>query len=405
MAKNKENDLLIKVISVLISFGLWIYLTNVENPTKSMRIYNVPVRLENQESIEEQDLILLPNQEIMVTLTVEGPASEVYRSTANDFRVVADLEDVALRKGRNEIPIEIVQYPSTINISPSRSVTATVNLDDLVEREVDIVSQFNAVAADGFFALPVTLEPSVALIRGPASFVNQVTNLAVRGEQTGLTSDYSETLSLIPVGEGNNEVENIGIEPLFADLTVTIYPTKTVEVNPVTAGTLNPGLDLKSVVASPETIVVAGPSNVLAQLERVDTARIDLATITESKNFIAGLVIPDNIHVVGGESNVQIAATVEALGTKTVSKTLSVTGLDENLEALLSSNFVNVRLRGVQSQLDLTTAENVTATLDLSDFGVGVHTVAPDVMLPVGLVHEAVEPESITVTIVQITEP
>jgi YbbR domain-containing protein len=405
MAKNKENDLLIKVISVLISFGLWIYLTNVENPTKSMRIYNVPVRLESQESIEDQDLILLPNQEIMVTLTVEGPASEVYRTTANDFRVVADLEDVALRKGRNEIPIEIVQYPSTINISPSRSVTVTVNLDDLVEREVDIVSQFNAVAAEGFFALPVTLEPSVGLIRGPASFVNQVTNLAVRGEKSGLTSEYTETLSLVPVGEGNNEVENIGIEPLFADLTVMIYPTKTVEVNPVTTGILNPGLDLKSVIPSPKTIVVAGPANVLAQLERVNTARIDLATITESKNFIAGLVIPDNIHVVGGESNVQIAATVEALGTKTVSKNLSVTGLEEGLEAQLSSNFVNVRLRGVQSQLDTTTAENITATLDLADFGVGVHTVMPDVMLPVGLVHEVVEPESITVTIVQITEP
>ena len=405
MAKIKENDLLIKVISVLISFGLWIYITNVENPTKSMRIYNVSVRLENQESIEEQDLILLPDQEIMVTLTVEGPASEVYRTIANDFRVVADLEDVALKKGRNEIPIEIVQYPSNINISPSRNVTATVTLDDLVEREVDIVSQFNAVAANGFFALPVTLEPSVALIRGPATFVNQVTSLAVRGEQTGLTSEYSETLSLVPIGEGNNELENIEIDPLFAALTVTVYPTKTVEVNPVTAGTLNPGLDLKSVVPSPETIVVAGPSNVLAQLERIDTARIDLATITESKNFIAGLVIPDNIHVVDGESNVQIATTVEALGTKTVSKNLSVTGLDEGLEAELSSNFVNIRLRGVQSQLDLTTEENLTATLDLADFGVGVHTITPDVVLPVGLVQEVVEPESITVTITQRTEP
>lgn len=405
MAKSKENDLLIKILSVLISFGLWIYLTNVENPTKSMRIYNVSVRLENQESIEEQDLVLLPGQELVVTLTIEGPASEVYRTTANDFRVVADLEDVALRKGRNEIPIEIVQYPSNINITPSRNVTATVNLDDLVEREVDIVSQFNAVAADGFFALPVTLEPARGLIRGPASYVNQVTTLAVRGEAIGLTADHEETLSLVPLGEGNNEIENIEMDPLFSDLTVTVYPTKTVEVNPVTTGTINPGLDLISVLPNPASIVVAGPANVLEQLTRISTARIDLATVTETKSIIAGLVLPENVYAVNGDSNVQVTATVEALGTKTISKTLSLTGLASGLETGLSSNFVNIRIRGVQTQLDKTTAENITATLDLSGLEAGVHTIKPDIVLPVGLVHEAVEPESITVTITQITQP
>lgn len=405
MAKNKENDLLIKILSVLISFGLWIYLTNVENPTKSMRIYNVSVRLENQESIEEQGLILLPGQELVVTLTIEGPASEVYRTTANDFRVVADLEDVALRKGRNEIPIEIVQYPSNINITPSRSVTATVNLDDLVEREVDIVSQFNAVAAEGFFALPVTLKPARGMIRGPASYVNQVTTLAVRGEKAGLTSNYQETLSLVPLGEGNNEIENIEMDPLFSDLSVTVYPTKTVEVNPVTAGALNPGLDLISVLPNPQSIVVAGPGNVLEQLTRISTARIDLATITETKSIIAGLVLPENVYAVNGDSNVQVTATVEALGTKSISKNLSVTGLAEGLETSLSSNFVNIRIRGVQTQLDQTTAETITATLDLAGLAVGTHDIKPDIVLPVGLVHEAVEPESITVTITQITQP
>lgn len=405
MAKSKENDLLIKILSVLISFGLWIYLTNVENPTKSMRIYNVPVRLENQESIEEQDLILLPGQELVVILTIEGPASDVYRTTANDFRVVADLEDIALRKGRNEIPIEIVQYPSNINITPSRNVTATVNLDDLVEREVDIVSQFNAVAAEGFFALPVSLEPARGLIRGPASFVNQVTTLVVRGEATDLASDYKETLSLVPIGEGNNEVEHIEMDPLFSDLTVTVYPTRTVEVNPVTGGTLNAGLDLISVQSAPPSIIVAGPPNVLDQLKRIDTARIDLATITETKSIIAGLVLPENVYAVNGDSNVQVTATVEALGSKTVSKNLSLTGLVEGMDAQLSSNFVNIRIRGVQAQLDQTTAENITATLDLAGLEAGIHTIKPDIMLPVGLVHETVEPESITVTITAITEP
>ncbi|HCW74132.1 MAG TPA: hypothetical protein DHM90_10410, partial [Clostridiaceae bacterium] len=76
MAKQKGSDLFLKIASLILSFSLWIYIINVENPIKTMRVYNVPVRLENLENIAEQNLALLPNQDIMVTLQVTGPASE-----------------------------------------------------------------------------------------------------------------------------------------------------------------------------------------------------------------------------------------------------------------------------------------------------------------------------------------
>ena len=159
---------------MILSFAIWVYIINVENPTKTMKVYNVPVKLENLANIEDQKLALLPNQEIMVTLNVKGPASEVYRTVASDFRVVADLNDLALKKGINEVPIEITSYPSGLDISQNTTVKAIVQLDDYVEREVSVISDYVASPDLGSYVGGITVNPGSATIKGPAEYVNSI---------------------------------------------------------------------------------------------------------------------------------------------------------------------------------------------------------------------------------------
>ncbi|NCC79565.1 MAG: hypothetical protein EOM07_08190, partial [Clostridia bacterium] len=230
MAKQKGSDILLKIISLILSFSLWIYIINVENPIKTMRVYNVPVRLENLENIDEQNLALLPNQDVMVTLTVKGPASEVYRSVASNFRVIADLDDIALKAGPNEVPIEITSYPSDIDVTPSSNVKAIIYLDDYLEREVSIVSQYEAVAAEDHFVAGITFNPSSATVKGPAEYVNRVTALAARGSRENLDIDYKEIVSLVPIDENGNVVNHVIVSPLYVEVNVEVFETKTVPV-------------------------------------------------------------------------------------------------------------------------------------------------------------------------------
>lgn len=39
----KEKNLLVKFVCLFMAFGLWIYVSNVENPIKQYTITNVPV--------------------------------------------------------------------------------------------------------------------------------------------------------------------------------------------------------------------------------------------------------------------------------------------------------------------------------------------------------------------------
>ncbi|ETJ34616.1 YbbR family protein, partial [human gut metagenome] len=50
--KNKNKTLIPKLISLLLSLGLWIYISNVENPMRTYEVRNIPVELVNLDSLK-----------------------------------------------------------------------------------------------------------------------------------------------------------------------------------------------------------------------------------------------------------------------------------------------------------------------------------------------------------------
>lgn len=404
MAKEKKSDLFLKIASVILSFAIWVYIINVENPTKTMKVYNVPVKLENLANIEDQKLALLPNQEIMVTLSVKGPASEVYRTVASDFRVIADLNDLALKKGNNEVPIEITSYPSGLDISQNTTVKAVVLLDDYVEREVSVVSDYVASPNAGSYVGGVTVNPSSATIKGPAEYVNSVTSLLAKGSKDKLAEDYKEIVALVPVDEKGNTVSNVIVNPLYVEVNVQVFNTKKVPINITSEGKLNEGLDLKELTVEPSEITIAGPDKILEQIKSIDTEKIMLTTITESKDLLQGIILPTGVIAVNGESRVTVHAEVEAFGTNTISKKLTTIGLENGLEANLSSNSINIIMSGTTSKLGEVTEESITAELNLTGLGEGSYEITPRIVLPVGVVEISHSPQVISVTLTKKVE-
>lgn len=405
MAKQKRSDLFLRIASLILSFSLWIYIINVENPIKTMKVYNVPVRIENLENISEQNLALLPNQDIMVTLTVKGPASEVYRSVASNFRVVGDLDDLALKAGINEIPIEITSYPADIDVTPSGNVKAVIYLDDYLERDVNIISQYAATPAEGHFVSATTFNPSSATVKGPAQYVNKVTSLAARGTREGLTEDHKEIVPLVALDENGNEVSHVVVTPLYVEVSIQVYETKSVPIIVDTAGEVGEGLELTDTTVAPKELLIAGPSSLLSQVTSVTTEEIDLGTISESSDLIKNLILPEGILSVEGIKSVTVKFTVETFETKTISKKLTTIGLGEGFAVDLSSNSINITVSGTQSALAEISEESITAELDLTNLALGEYELRPKIVLPVGIIETSYSPNVISVTIRLESDP
>ena len=364
-----------------------------------MKVYNVPVRIENLENIKEQNLALLPNQDFMVTLTVKGPASDVYRSVASNFRVVADLEDLALKKGSNEIPIKITDSPEQLDVSPSSNLKATIILDDYVERDISIVSQYEASPEIGKYINGITFNPITSKVKGAAEYVNRVPSLAAKGERGSLSGDHQEIVTLVLIDEDNNEVNHVTVSPLYVEVTVEVYNTKTVPITVSSEGEIGEGLELKELTPSIKEILIAGPDSLLSQVNEIATEKVDLKNIAETGEIIKSLVIPEGVIPVDGVTNVTVMATVEIFETKTITKKLTTTGLGDNLKADLSANSINITISGTKAVLDAITEEEITAELVLNELNPGTYEIKPTIVIPVGVSLREFNPQVISVTI------
>ena len=82
---DKRNEKVITIIvCVLLSFSLWVYISNVENVNRTIELKNVSVTIENESALSESKLVLLPDQVFEVNLRIEGPSN--HQSSFREFR-------------------------------------------------------------------------------------------------------------------------------------------------------------------------------------------------------------------------------------------------------------------------------------------------------------------------------
>lgn len=73
----KEKNLMVKLVCLLLSFGLWIYISNIENPIKQYTITNIPVQIVNLDVLKEDNLTLAPDQNFTISLTIQGTSTNI----------------------------------------------------------------------------------------------------------------------------------------------------------------------------------------------------------------------------------------------------------------------------------------------------------------------------------------
>lgn len=397
--KTKRKDILVKFVCVLISFGLWIYIYSVENPIKSYKLTGVPVEIINQDSIQNSKLILMPGQNFKVDLTLEGPASEVYRVRSEQFKIVADLSGYAVKKGNNPIPVQIVQYPSSINIKKNESLRVDIELDEYVEKSVPVKLDMDISTKTGFYSFDQVVKPDNVLVSGAASFVNNVKWVVAKGSAKNAEADISMSLPLKAVDEAMKDIKEVNISPSNAEVFIPVKKGKSVAVNVKTKGELTKNLLMKSIEPIPVRVEILGDDNVIKNIESLDTEPVDLSAITGSKDILARLALPKGVTVVGGTDTVSVKVTIEEVNQKNVTINLSTSGLPDTLKATLDKQQVTVVIKAPKSILDGIKEGDVTAALDLTGLVEGEHNLSPKIQVKEGSSLVSSTPEKVKVTI------
>lgn len=379
--KNKQK-VIVQLVCLLLSLGLWIYVTNIENPIKSYELSRVPVEIKNSDSLKDAGLALSPNQDFYVNLKIEGNSQDLFSIDKSDFTISVDLSEFVLKKGENKIAVSIQESPSTVKIKNSTGLTITVNTEEYATKEVPVKSKIDVISKSSYYVATPVFNPENIIVSGPESLVNRVTKVIAEGEESNAVKTIVKNYIITPVDENDKEVTGVQLSQKWAEATIEINEGKTVPIKINTTGTLPSGLKLKSITSNTTQVGITGPQSILNSITEIGTEVINLSEIKDTTNIEVALGIPEGILIHNGENSVVVNITVEKPQTKEFTIDYSMIGAQSGITVVPDTNKVTIKVSGFEDVLASITEANFTAELDVSEYAeAGEFTKSPTVNL------------------------
>ena len=416
----KEKNLMVKLVCLLLSFGLWIYISNIENPIKQYTITNIPVQIINLDVLKEDNLTLAPDQNFTISLTIQGTSTNIYSINKSQFTVVANLSNYTLKSGDNSIPVEITNSPNNVNIKNNGVLRINIKLENITEKTMPVKSELNVTTSNSTYVKNISFSTNQITVSGPEETVNEVSKLVVRGNVTANNSTTTASFPVVAVDSSGNVVNDVVLSTNNVQTTITVEKGKLVPIKVQTTGELRAGLTLENIIANPNTIKILGSESVLDSTDEILSEPINLNSITGNETIITNLIVPRNITLLPNENEINVDVKVSGADennsenvvngntetTKTFEIPITIEGNLSGYTANLSSNTVTVVLKGTKKELDNLQASNLSCKVDISKLTKEGRVVSPtiDINNENNVLVDSQNPQTVDVTFTKAEE-
>ena len=374
MQKNKMTSIL---LSLVIAFGMWLYVVTTVSQEHEDTYFNVPVVLTGESVLTENDLMITSDKDFKVSLTISGNRSELSKINSGNITVTADVKGIE-EEGEN-IPLTYkVSYPgdvaeNSLVVESRNPQYVYVDVEKRINNKpVPVEIIWEGATPEGFMCDKENrlLDVEEILITGPASVAEQIEKAVITvdlDDQRGsISQDYRYTLC---DAEGNAvDAEQIVANVAQIHLDVTIQMVKELPLRLDVIYGAGTSQDNTTITIEPETIRLAGGEAVLENLgESITLGKIDLSLIEKSQSTTFPITLPEGVTNLSGITEAVVTIRFAGLTTRefTVDNIL-ITNVPEGMTADVITEKLTVVLRGTPTDLANITEEDITATVDFT---------------------------------------
>lgn len=397
-----KRKLVYGLLSVLIAFGLWLYVVTVVNPEWEETFYNIPVALENEEILHDRGLMLVSEEDPKVTLRLSGNRADMIKLNSSNITLRADLSRI-YSAGEQTLSYSIV-YPGDVPNNAFEIVSQTPQQITLqvVERKskaVDVVLQLTG-AETGYMALEedALLDYEKITISGPADVIDRIVKAEVTIDLTGQKETINQEFDYVLKDAEGNEVSSKWIKATPQKIQCTIKIQKVLDVNVAVEVLEGAGLtagnyeviyynqETGEIISNP--IAISGSETQLSVAESAGVLKdnklffdttIDLA-------LTAGTSTGNGLEIVVGDldigelltpyeltnhSEINVVKVVVRIKNRDA-KTLRITKIDpinipNGLQVDIKTKFLDVTIRGLAESMPYIKEADITVQVDFSN--------------------------------------
>ncbi len=400
-----DSKALYMVLSIVLAFAAWLFVTSKDGTKDSERFANLPVEFSGEEILEERGLMIV-NRDVKATITVQAAPTVLAVLKREQPRLVANVANIStedthvvnyrviLPNGVKDTDVEII-YSGPGGLGGS---AVSVEVAQALSRKVRIEGEFQGTVAEGYLAGDnddFRFDPVELVVSGRADLVNQVSHVKVIVSGDNLTETVSDAFPFQLIGASGDPLEldvNCDVDTIYTVFPIRATAEIPLKVNVVSGG----GLSVSDITLSlsDKSITVAGSKEAVDALAgegelllgTIDLAELDDNLAQNGGDVTFAIPLADELENLSGITEVTATLRVnKRVETRTfqVTSRISTINAPEGWTPTIITQVLAVRVRGPEVLLDELTEESIRVVADLKDINqaAGKYTVPATIYL------------------------
>ncbi|MGF2716226.1 CdaR family protein [Bacillus cereus] len=422
MDKLMENNWFLKGISLLLACMLFMSATLTEKNTTSSIL---PFVNESKETLTDYPITLKYDEEKYIVsgipqggvkVKLEGPKAAVATAKAkSQFNIPVDLRDrpegtyeVSLKANGLPDDVKGIVQPATIKVTLHEKAKKYVHVDLKLSNEDQMPA--------GATIEKSSIKPDTVEVVGTKEEIESISSAKAYIDLKGVNKTVTKTADVTLYNKEGKRL-NVKTNPSKISVTVNVATQatannveKTVPLTYSKKGNLPEGLAVTNISVEPKEVTIAGPKDILDNIQSIEGVEVDLSQLTDSTTFDASVLLPKGVTS-AKPNQVKVSVGVQKVK-QTKSKTIDgipiqKNGIPNDVTAQLLSpqdGKISVDISGEASIVDKITAAQITAAINLQNVSPGTKDVSIQVSGPGNISIEAKQ-KSAKVTIVKKEKP
>ena len=383
MSKRKIAFLL---LSIVMAFGLWLYVVTVVSPESEETFYDVPVMFRNQGQLQDKELMLVMEENPEVDLRLTGNRSDLSRLNKSNITAMVDLSRI-YEPGEHEVGYD-VSFPAEVGsvgmVSKNPGTLKLVVERRIVDKPVDIVIEAKGSVPSDCMVSDEILSSQQVLVTGPKSVVDQITQARITVDYTDQSKTFEQVLKPTLCNAEGEPVDAQLVETDIAsvEITVVVLKVKDVKLSVKVVDGGGATQETSDISILPESIKVAGTEEELAGLDVLELGTIHLADLAEDTTKEFAIKLPAGVQGLNDSKTAQVSIQFPELSIVELTVTeFEAINVPEGLVEEILAKSLTVRIRGPKDQMALITSADVKIVVDFKERQAGTFNVTAKVVI------------------------
>ena len=375
MRTRKKNQKVFQLIlAIVVAMVLWLYVINVENPTGTARLGDLPIQLQGEEVLTENGLMVTDLSKDTVTIRLSGKKKTLMKISRKNVTLTLDVSSVT---GPGDWTLTSrLNYPANVNtdnvtISHYDDLKVTVTVKPQTTKTIPVRGEFMGSEAEGYRTGRVTVSPDTLTLTGPEDTLGKISYALAQVEEEELSSTLTVQSPFILMTEEGlpADVANVTTDVSAVEVTV---PVRKVAQVPLTVDLIDGGGatgDDVTCIITPETVTLVAEQEDEELPAYISLGEIDLSDVFDGASYYLPIKIPADAEGWNAPEYASVRLTMQGLTSLQVPVETARIDL-ENIPAgytpELVSDYLYVWARGPAGSLAGLVQEDISVTADLS---------------------------------------